>query len=95
MASLHTTTKMPQADFLFCEHVLEEFKRPKHLIVPSHVLQAKETSSTRSTIQSSSQLLVKAFKLVSEPDEVAIHDDHKSFLGLVLDLVTDVSDGYL
>ncbi|KAH0166328.1 hypothetical protein KCU67_g4358, partial [Aureobasidium melanogenum] len=30
MASLHTTTKMPQADFLFCEHVLEEFKRPKH-----------------------------------------------------------------
>lgn len=30
MASLHTTTKMPQADFLVCEHVLEEFKRFKH-----------------------------------------------------------------
>ncbi|CAD0098797.1 unnamed protein product [Aureobasidium mustum] len=30
MASQQLTTKMQQADFLFCEHVLEEFKRFKH-----------------------------------------------------------------
>ncbi|KAG9560782.1 hypothetical protein KCU71_g6925, partial [Aureobasidium melanogenum] len=30
MTSRQTTTKMPHADFLFCEHVLEEFKRFKH-----------------------------------------------------------------